>query len=310
MSDQKNIQTIGRHVKQPPSNLEEMRRITYNYMMHMLMRDRGHPAEDDSDKPKKYWDDLKKLIAERILFRFKTHNVPTPEWSIVEEVNGVVDGYMSRLPVSTKLPTLSSLADEQLTELGDVALKSLGMSRADDVLSSKVAPVAVTGLGELGISVGAEFNFSRVNNPVKEPQKGVLLGVGVLVTRPGGEVLVGKRKGSHAAGTWSFPGGSVEFGERIEEAVRRELLEETGLVADKVEVLPCFTEDLFMDVGKHFLTTYCRVTLKDPAQVPVNTEPHKCEGWEWHSWGEIPEPRFPGMDQFIKNYVRHRSDVQ
>src|SRR6476646_8960366 len=54
------------------------------------------------------------------------------------------------------------------------------------------------------------------------------LGVSVAVWR-GGEVLLVKRGRAPFAGLWSFPGGGVELGERLEEAARREVREETGI---------------------------------------------------------------------------------
>jgi 8-oxo-dGTP diphosphatase len=54
------------------------------------------------------------------------------------------------------------------------------------------------------------------------------LGVSVGIWR-GGEVLLVRRGGETYGGLWSFPGGHVEWGESIEAAARREVLEETGL---------------------------------------------------------------------------------
>ena len=57
----------------------------------------------------------------------------------------------------------------------------------------------------------------------------VRVGVGVLVTRGGSEVLVGQRRGSHGAGDWALPGGHLEVGETWEACAARELEEETGI---------------------------------------------------------------------------------
>ncbi len=52
--------------------------------------------------------------------------------------------------------------------------------------------------------------------------------VGAVLVRDGRLLLVQRGRGV-AVGRWSLPGGRVEPGERLAEAVRRELREETGL---------------------------------------------------------------------------------
>jgi ADP-ribose pyrophosphatase YjhB (NUDIX family) len=56
-----------------------------------------------------------------------------------------------------------------------------------------------------------------------------LIGVSALVRRDG-KVLLVRRDRPPFAGKWSLPGGLVEAGERLEDAVVREVREETGLV--------------------------------------------------------------------------------
>jgi nucleoside triphosphatase len=59
--------------------------------------------------------------------------------------------------------------------------------------------------------------------------------VGALVVNERGEVLIVR---SHKWGDkYTVPGGHIELGERAEDAIRREVKEETGLEAEPVELL-------------------------------------------------------------------------
>ena len=62
---------------------------------------------------------------------------------------------------------------------------------------------------------------------------GPVVGVGAVIFR-GEEVLLVRRGQEPALGSWSLPGGVVELGESLGEAMVREVQEETGLA---VEVL-------------------------------------------------------------------------
>jgi 8-oxo-dGTP diphosphatase len=59
--------------------------------------------------------------------------------------------------------------------------------------------------------------------------------VGVLaVVLRGERALVVRRSNPPMAGRWGFPGGVLELGETVAEGAMRELLEETGVVADPI----------------------------------------------------------------------------
>ena len=62
--------------------------------------------------------------------------------------------------------------------------------------------------------------------------------VGCLaVVRRDDRVLLAQRSLPPGVGKWGFPGGAQELGETVFECARRELLEETGVVAEPVRVL-------------------------------------------------------------------------
>ena len=84
-----------------------------------------------------------------------------------------------------------------------------------------------------------------------------IVGVGavILSSDPPGVVLI-KRRYEPLAGRWSLPGGTVEVGESLEEALVREIAEETGLDVDVGPVVEVFDRILRDDDGRvrfHFV---------------------------------------------------------
>jgi 8-oxo-dGTP diphosphatase len=67
--------------------------------------------------------------------------------------------------------------------------------------------------------------------------------VGAIVRDQAGRLLVIQRANPPAAGCWSIPGGRVEPGESDEQAVLREMSEETGLVVDVGEMVGIVERD-------------------------------------------------------------------
>ncbi|GAB2489055.1 NUDIX domain-containing protein [Comamonas humi] len=68
------------------------------------------------------------------------------------------------------------------------------------------------------------------------PRKHTEVAVGILI-REGGEFLLSSRpEGKPYAGYWEFPGGKLEAGETVEQALRRELIEELGVTIGAAEV--------------------------------------------------------------------------
>ncbi|KAJ6010627.1 hypothetical protein N7451_002039, partial [Penicillium sp. IBT 35674x] len=112
------------------------------------------------------------------------------------------------------------------------------------------------------------------------------VGVAVFVVNQEGKFVIGKRKGSHGAGTWALPGGHLEFGESFEDCAKRELVEETGLDIIDLEFLTA-TNDIMKAEEKHYITIFMKGVISDVSPQLQLLEPEKCEGWEWISWDDL-----------------------
>jgi len=102
-----------------------------------------------------------------------------------------------------------------------------------------------------------------VSNSRRYPERPIL-GVGAII-EDRGRVLMVERGQEPLKGVWSLPGGGVEVGERLEDAIRREVREETGLEVEPVSIAEIF-ERIMPDAGgrpeyHYVLIDYlCKVT--------------------------------------------------
>jgi 8-oxo-dGTP diphosphatase len=118
----------------------------------------------------------------------------------------------------------------------------------------------VASLRELpGVLYTARVKLLRVErvdlSPKREYPSAPIVGVGGVVIR-GGRALLIKRGGPPLQGQWSIPGGTLELGESLQEGVRRELLEETGIevkVLDLIEVFDRIFRDASGKIQYHFV---------------------------------------------------------
>jgi len=113
----------------------------------------------------------------------------------------------------------------------------------------------------------------------------VRVGLGIIIIRDK-KVLIGKRRGSHAEGLYSFPGGHLDFGETWDQCALREVEEECGPNLRIVPTLDYFvTNDIMPQYNKHYITIFM-VTHWQEGEAE-NYEPEKCDGWQWVTFGEL-----------------------
>lgn len=126
---------------------------------------------------------------------------------------------------------------------------------------------------------------------VKRPS----IGVGVII-KDGDRVLLMKRQNSHGAGTWSMPGGHLEYGESPEECAMREAEEEVGVSITDL-TFRTITNDIFAEEGKHYVTIWIEGTYV-AGEARINS-PREMSEVGWFSWNALPTPRFLPLEHLL-----------
>ncbi len=132
------------------------------------------------------------------------------------------------------------------------------------------------------------------------------VGVGIYVFNEG-KILLGKRLGSLGKGTWAVPGGHLEFMETPEECAKRELFEETSLVALSVRK-GGWVNTFFPEDKKHYITVF--MIVENYSGIPNVKEPDKCAEWDWFSLNNLPEPLFEPLRAFFDDVSLSHLDVK
>jgi 8-oxo-dGTP diphosphatase len=135
-------------------------------------------------------------------------------------------------------------------------------------------------------------------------EKKVGVGIGVLIVKDN-KVLLGKRKGDFGKGTWTCPGGKLEFRERISDCAKRETKEETGLEVEMVDFISLVNDVVY---GKHYVTINLKGKIVG-GKLEVG-EPEKFEEWQWFDFSKLPNPLFPPTEGTIKTYLNKQNFVE
>lgn len=138
--------------------------------------------------------------------------------------------------------------------------------------------------------------------------KKIGVGFGVMLLS-NNKVLLGRRHDDpekadsmlNGAGTWTMPGGKLDFGELFEDGARREVMEETGIKANKLGVI-CVNQDIVNDA--HFVTL--GLLCEDFSGESEVREPDEITVWKWFGLDELPSPLYFPTAKILENYKQNK----
>jgi 8-oxo-dGTP diphosphatase len=114
------------------------------------------------------------------------------------------------------------------------------------------------------------------------------IGVGVIIRRRH-EILLLRRAAAHGSGSWSTPGGHLDYGETLEQCAAREAAEETGVEIEHAR-FRALTNDVFEDEARHYLTVWMEAEYRTgTARVNAADE---VASVGWFRWDQLPTPLF------------------
>jgi 8-oxo-dGTP diphosphatase len=131
------------------------------------------------------------------------------------------------------------------------------------------------------------------------------VGVGALIIDEERKLFLTRRgpRAKNERGLWEFPGGSVEFGETLAQALRREMYEEFGIDIEVGELLDV-VDHILSEEGQHWVSpTYlCKII----EGTPEIREPEKCSEIGWFSLEEIPSDLSLITRENLRHYIKNQ----
>jgi len=129
------------------------------------------------------------------------------------------------------------------------------------------------------------------------------VGVGAMIVDETGRLFLARRgpQAKNERGLWEFPGGSVEYGETLADALAREMMEEYGIQVAVGELLDV-VDHILPNEGQHWVSpTYiCRIVSGEPRIL----EAEKCDEIGWFHPHEMPDD----LTQITRTNLEHYID--
>lgn len=114
--------------------------------------------------------------------------------------------------------------------------------------------------------------------------------VGAMILNEKDELLLCKRSQQckNERGCWEVPGGAVEFGEKLTDAIKREMKEEYGVEIEILKQFPA-ADHMIPEEKQHWVPTTFLAKLQQN-QIPKILEPDKCDEIGFFPLHNLPSP--------------------
>jgi 8-oxo-dGTP pyrophosphatase MutT (NUDIX family) len=138
----------------------------------------------------------------------------------------------------------------------------------------------------------------------------ILAGAGVLIYK-NEKILLQKRRDN---GLWADHGGCVEIGETVEETAKRELFEETGLTANKLDFFKIYSGNDMLYTYPNGDKVYLIITLFicEDFSGEIKIDTNEVIEIKWFNINEMPNEIPPTLrkafDDFVK-YIKERDKI-
>jgi 8-oxo-dGTP diphosphatase len=144
----------------------------------------------------------------------------------------------------------------------------------------------------------AEVRVVDADQPRSMDRTLVQVAVGVLVREDGSFLLTSRPEGKAYAGYWEFPGGKLELGETVEQALRRELQEEIGITIDNCALWKIERIDY-----PHAMVelNFCKVT-----QWTGELQMLESQSYAWQQLPVLVTPVLPGTLPVLQWFAQER----
>jgi mutator protein MutT len=134
----------------------------------------------------------------------------------------------------------------------------------------------------------------QIKAPPPDPVIEVAAG---LVFRDGKLLITQRHPDAHLGGLWEFPGGKREPHESFEQCLRRELIEELGIVVEVGPLVESIVHS-YPDKTVHLKFFHCVWREREP-------EPLGCPAFQWVEAADLDQYEFPAADARLLAKLRN-----